>query len=242
MTQKIRLDRLLSNLGYGPRRQIQSHIRKGKFVLNGRAISDPSEKIEVSKDALTNATYEGEPLEHLAPMVIKLHKPAGYVCAHHDEDGLSIFHLLPERFRLRTPTLTTVGRLDKDTTGLILCSDGGDIIHALTHPKNHIEKEYHVTLADPLSGEEVDIFASGTLMLRSEDKPLLPATLKQIDAKTCSLILHEGRYHQVKRMFAALGNKVESLHRTRVGALTLDGLEEGAWEYLSEEELEKLLN
>ena len=79
-------------------------------------------------------------------------------------------------------------------------------------------------------------------MLRSEDKPLLPATLKQIDAKTCSLILHEGRYHQVKRMFAALGNKVESLHRTRVGALTLDGLEEGAWEYLSEEELEKLLN
>jgi 16S rRNA pseudouridine516 synthase len=125
------------------------------------------------------------------------------------------------RWRSREPALSTIGRLDKETSGLLLMTDDGDLLHRIISPKSHVPKRYIVTLDRPLQGNEVAIFASGDMMLEGEQKPLLPAELEVTGDKSARLILHEGRYHQVRRMFAALGNHVTALHRDRIGALAL---------------------
>ena len=168
-----------------------------------------------------------------------LHKPAGYVCSQ-AESGLRVVDLLPKELRLQQPAFNTVGRLDKDTTGLLLLTTDGALLHRLTHPKHHLPKTYMVTLADPLRGDEAVVFASGTLMLRGETKPLRPAQLVPTGTHTATLTLHEGRYHQIKRMFGAVGNRVVGLHRAQFGALTLDGLTVGQWRELTATELAAL--
>ncbi|RYH13039.1 MAG: pseudouridine synthase, partial [Alphaproteobacteria bacterium] len=149
------------------------------------------------------------------------------------EAGRRIYDLLPPRWRVRDPALSSVGRLDKDTSGLLLITDDGDFLHRVISPKRHVPKSYIATLDRPLSGEEGAVFASGTLMLEGEEKPLLPAILEPLSDTKARLIIEEGRYHQVRRMFAAVGNHVVELHRDRIGGLTLpDDLEPGAFRVL----------
>ncbi len=182
---------------------------------------------------------DGEPLDPAPGQLLMLHKPVGVTCSTKDQ-GRLVYDLLPPRFRLRDPLLSTVGRLDRETSGLLLFTDDGALLHRIISPKAELPKVYEATLARPLRGDEADVFASGTLMLESETKPLLPAELTVLDDGRARLVLHEGRYHQVRRMFAAVGNHVETLHRPQVGGLALDALAEGAWRPLDDADRARL--
>lgn len=215
-----RLDRLLANLGYGSRKDVQALVAAGKVVLDGKILKDSGARIAVDATLPERMTIRGVAVDPPAPLVLLMHKPLGVTCSH-KEDGQKIYDLLPRRWQIRDPGLSTVGRLDKDTSGLILITDDGDYLHRVISPKRHVPKTYLATLDRPLAGSEGEIFAAGTLMLDGEEKPLLPAKLDVVDAKTARLTITEGRYHQVRRMFAAVGNHVVTLHRERIGGLVL---------------------
>lgn len=215
-----RLDRLLANLGYGSRKEVQALVAGGKVTLDGAVLRDAGARIAVDATLPERMTIRGAPVDPPAPLVLMMHKPLGVVCSHR-EDGEKIYDLLPRRWRMRDPGLSTVGRLDKETSGLILITDDGDFLHRVISPKRHVPKTYLATLDRPLKGSEGEIFAAGTLMLDSEDKPLLPAKLDVVDELTARLTITEGRYHQVRRMFAAVGNHVVTLHRERIGGIVL---------------------
>lgn len=221
----VRLDKLLSSLGYCSRRDVAKLLRAQAVLVDGQPAKAVDQKVDPNK-----VTYEGQALDPAAGILIALHKPAGFVCSHSDA-GESVFDLLPRRFACRNPQLSCVGRLDKDTTGLLLLTDDGKLLHKLTSPKQHVAKVYRVELENELTGKEAQIFASGELMLEDEDTPLLPAEMQIINTCTVLLTLHEGRYHQVKRMFLALGNKVSKLHRISVGKYELGDLLEGQWRF-----------
>ncbi len=235
-----RLDRLLANLGYGSRKDVQALISSGRVVLDGKILKDVGTKVAVTADLPERMTIRGAPVDPPAPLVLLMHKPLGVVCSH-KEDGERIYDLLPRRWRIRDPGLSTVGRLDKDTSGLILITDDGDYLHRVISPKRHVPKTYLATLDRPLSGAEGALFAAGELMLEGEEKPLLPAELITIDPHHARLTITEGRYHQVRRMFAATGNHVLELHRERIGGLVLPGdLEPGQHRILTAAEAEKV--
>ncbi|PIC00321.1 pseudouridine synthase [Caulobacter sp. X] len=215
-----RLDRLLANLGYGSRKEVQALVAAGKVVLDGKPLKDSGVRIAVDAALPERMTIRGVPVDPPAPLVLMMHKPLGVVCSH-KEDGEKIYDLLPRRWRLRDPALSTVGRLDKDTSGLILITDDGDFLHRVISPKRHVPKTYLAKLDRPLDGSEAETFAAGTLMLEGEEKPLLPAKLEVVDQITARLTITEGRYHQVRRMFAAVGNHVVDLHRERIGGIVL---------------------
>ena len=222
-----RLDRLLANLGYGSRKDVQALVTAGKVVLDGKVLKDSGARIAVDATLPERMTIRGVAVDPPAPLVLLMHKPLGVTCSH-KEDGQKIYDLLPRRWQIRDPGLSTVGRLDKDTSGLILITDDGDFLHRVISPKRHVPKTYLATLDRPLNGSESDVFAAGTLMLDGEEKPLLPAKLDVVDEKTARLTITEGRYHQVRRMFAAVGNHVVTLHRERIGGITLpEDLEPG---------------
>ena len=231
MKKEIRLERLLANLGYGNRKGAGHMIRKGIVTLDGVPITDPSSRV-----LLANADkilLEGQELDPLPPLSIVMNKPIGFVCSHNDPGGgRDVFELLPPRFRERKPTLAIAGRLDMDSSGLLLLTDDGKLLHRITSPKTHLPKCYKACLDRPLTGDEAALFASGTLMLRSETTPLKPAELTVINEKLVLVTLREGRYHQVRRMFAATGNHVVSLQRLSIGDLHLGDLREGEWRVL----------
>ena len=191
---------------------------------------------QVEHDAIR---IDGQPLDPPPGLTLMLHKPAGYTCSTKDH-GRLIYELLPPRFRERAPLLSTVGRLDRDTSGLLLMTDDGALLHRIVSPKSKLDKVYEAQLAQDLRGDEAASFASGTLLLESDDKPLLPAELDVLGPRRARLTLHEGRYHQVRRMFAAVGNHVEALHRSRIGGLALDDLAEGQWRVLTAGDLDTL--
>lgn len=235
-----RLDRLLANLGYGSRKEVQALVAGGKVMLDGAVLKDAGARIAVDATLPQRMTIRGVPVDPPAPLVLMMHKPLGVVCSH-KEDGEKIYDLLPRRWRLRDPGLSTVGRLDKDTSGLILATDDGDFLHRVISPKRHVPKTYLATLDRALTGSEGEIFAAGTLMLDSEEKPLLPAKLDVVDACTARLTITEGRYHQVRRMFAAVGNHVVTLHRERIGGIVLpDDLAAGQHRILPAAEAERV--
>lgn len=227
----MRLDKLLSSLGYGTRKDIEFFARRGYIKYKDEICKDVTKKVE-HKDVL----FDNEPLDPPSGVIIAMNKPKGYICSHEDS-GRLIYSLLPDRYANRNPKLSTIGRLDIDTSGIILFSDDGNINHSLTSPKRHIPKVYEVTLKHPLRGDEQKIFASGSLMLNGEEKPLLPAKLEIISDTLVHLTIEEGRYHQVKRMFAAVGNRVEGLHRIKFGKIGLEGLDEGAWKFVKIEDV-----
>ncbi|WP_269717061.1 pseudouridine synthase [Caulobacter sp. NIBR2454] len=228
-----RLDRLLSNMAYGSRREVQAMVAAGQVVLDGKPLKDAGQRIAVTADLPTRMTVRGKPIDPPAPLTLVMHKPLGVVCSH-KEDGTRIYDLLPRRWTLRDPAISTVGRLDKDTSGLILLTDDGPLLHKIISPKQHVPKRYRVTLDRPMGGDEGATFAAGTLMLEGEDKPLLPAELEVLSPTEALLTIHEGRYHQVRRMFAAVGNHVNALHRDRIGTLALpEDLEPGQWRVLT---------
>lgn len=235
-----RIDKLLSSMGYGSRKDIARIARAGGITLGATVLVDVTKRIPIMPDLPHRMTICGEALGPLAPMVILLNKPVGMTCSHND-DGALVYDLLPNRWRLREPRLSTVGRLDKQTSGLLLLTDDGDLLHHATSPKRRVKKTYRVKLARPLKGIEGDLFASGRMMLENEDKPLAPAELEVVSTTEALLSIAEGRYHQVRRMFAATGNHVLELHRGSLGGLKLpDGLASGEWRLLSEEEVSSI--
>lgn len=224
-----RLDKLLANLGYGSRREINIMARNGRIRLDGEIAANIEQRVPVDEALRARLTIDGETLDPLQGLVLMLHKPVGFTCSH-NEAGDLVFDLLPLRWRHRDPAISAVGRLDKDTSGLLLLTDDGAFLHTIISPKRHIPKRYLVTFERPLKGDEAQIFASGQLMLKGEDKPLLPAQLEILSDTQAAVTLTEGRYHQVRRMFAAVGNHVSALHRASVGGLELpEDLAPGAY-------------
>jgi 16S rRNA pseudouridine516 synthase len=204
--------------------------------MDGAPLADIEQRVPLSPETAARLTFDGEPLDPLPGMALMLNKPVGVTCSHKDVGPL-VYSLLPERWRRREPAVSAVGRLDKDTSGLLLLTDDGAFLHQVISPRRHIPKRYLATLARPLRGDEGAIFASGELMLDSEDKPLLPAFLDVLSDTEAALTLTEGRYHQVRRMFAAVGNHVTALHRESVGGLKLpDDLAPGAFRVLDAQE------
>lgn len=231
----MRLVKLIANLGYGSRKEIQTAIR------NGWVTDKDGNRLTVNaQTAHENILFDDEPLDPPQDMVLLLNKPLGYTCSTKDI-GQLVYDLLPDRYRRRKPILSTIGRLDKETSGALLFTDDGTFLHRVISPKSNIPKVYEAELDRPLTGQEAKIFASGEMMLESEQKPLKPAELEVLGERRARLTLHEGRYHQVRRMFAALGNHVQRLSRVRIGDLELDGLGEGHWRILSEKDKARIL-
>lgn len=236
MTETSRLDRLLANMGYGSRTEIQALARAGRIVLDGKPIAKADTRIPVTADLAGRMTVSGRPVDPPPPLTLLMHKPLGVTCSH-KEAGPLVYGLLPERWRRRDPAISTIGRLDKDTSGLLLLTDDGQFLHRVIAPKSAVAKRYRVTIDRPLEGSEAALFAAGTMMLEGEEKPLLPARLEVLGEKLALLTIGEGRYHQVRRMFAAVGNHVTALHRDRIGGLALpDDLAAGEFRILTESE------
>ncbi len=233
----LRLDRLLANLGYGSRREVQRLVALGLVSLDGETLRDNEQRIALTVDLSSRMSVDDEPLDPPPGLVLMLHKPIGVTCSH-KEQGPLVYKLLPERWRRREPAISSVGRLDKDTSGLLLMTDDGALLHKIISPRSEVTKRYDVTLDRPLRGDEEKLFASGKLMLESEDKPLLPVPMEIVSPQRVYVTLTEGRYHQVRRMFAAVANHVTALHRDRVGNLVLpENLAPGEFRILREAEL-----
>lgn len=239
-TPTSRVDKLLGSMGYGSRTEMARLGKAGGIVLDGVDLTDVSKRIAVTPDLVARMEIDGAPLDPPPGVVLMLNKPLGMTCSH-KEDGALVYDVLPPRWRRRDPAISTIGRLDKATTGLLLLSDDGDLIHRVISPKRHVAKVYRVTLARPLAGTEGALFAAGGLVLEGEDKPLAPAVLEVLGPTEARLTVTEGRYHMVRRMFAAAGNHVEALHRERIGALTLPAdLAPGDWRLLTPAEIDAI--
>ena len=237
----LRLDRLLANLGYGSRQQVQQLVWAGLVTLDGVTLKDSDQRIAVTTDLSARMIVDDEPLDPPPGLVLMMHKPAGVTCSH-KEQGPLVYRLLPERWRRREPAISSVGRLDKETSGLLLMTDDGKLLHKIISPRSNVAKRYDVTLDRPLRGDEEKVFTAGTLMLDGETKPLLPAQFQAIAENRAYVTITEGRYHQVRRMFAAVGNHVTALHRDRVAGLSLpDDLPAGEFRIIGEAEISLLL-
>lgn len=232
----MKIVRHIANLGYGSRKQVQALFREGR-------VTDAAGEVLYTDDPVDHDAIriDGEPLDPAPGLCVLLHKPVGYTCSTKDA-GRLVYDLLPARWRQRDPVLSTVGRLDRQTSGVLLLTDDGGLLHRIISPKAQLPKVYEATLVQDLRGDEAQTFASGTLLLESDPKPLLPAELDVIAPRQVRLTLHEGRYHQVRRMFAAVGNHVETLHRSRIGGLALGDLPEGQWRALDAADLATLFS
>jgi 16S rRNA pseudouridine516 synthase len=231
----VKLVKLIANLGYGSRKDVTQLFRSGR-------ITDANGEVLYADDVVSYATIrvDDEPLDPPPGLVLMLNKPVGVTCSRKDA-GRIVYDLLPPRYSVRSPALSTVGRLDRDTSGLLLFTDDGALLHRIISPKAHVTKVYEATLAQDLRGDEGALFASGTLLLESEQEPLAPARLDVLGPRHVRLSVTEGRYHQVRRMFAATGNHVETLQRVAVGALTLGGLPSGEWRVLQPNDVAAIL-
>jgi 16S rRNA pseudouridine516 synthase len=226
MSAAIRLDRLLANLGYGSRREVTMFIRDGEVTVGGATVRDPNAKVTPH-----DVRLGGEELDHVEGVLVMLNKPLDVVCSHEPSEGTRAYDLLPAHWEYRNPRVETIGRLDKDTTGILVLTDDHQLLHRLTSPKHHVVKRYEAVLTTPYEPTLGDQLAAGTLVLDGEKTPCLPATVEVLtnDGHTIALSLTEGRYHQVRRMVAACGNHVESLHRTNFGPWSVGDLAEGTW-------------
>lgn len=222
-----RLDQLLSSCGYCSRSEAKAWLKAGRVTVSGAVPRTTDTKVLASE-----VLVDGEAVEGAEGLLALYHKPRGCVCTHETREGTTIYDLLPPRWQRRNPTVTSVGRLDKDTTGLLLLTDAGALVQRLTSPKHKVPKVYETTVDRDLTPSMIPLFASGTLQLEDEETPCLPATLEILAPRQARLTLIEGRFHQVKRMFATLGYHVLRLHRSRFGDYALGDLPEGAWRML----------
>ncbi|MGB8299122.1 MAG: pseudouridine synthase [Polyangia bacterium] len=222
-----RLDQILASLGHGSRREVRRFIADGRVTVAGVVQDDPGRKA-----APAAVQLDGAPLEFPDGLFVIFHKPTGCVCSHDRREGRRIYDLLPPRWIERSPAVTTIGRLDRDTTGLLLVTDNHALVHRLTSPLRHVEKVYQATLDRAPEQRLIEEFASGTLLLTGEDKPCAAAQLAFCGGAEVEITLTEGRFHQVKRMFAHFGYEVCRLHRSRFGDYTLGDLAAGQWRAL----------
>lgn len=226
----MRLDKYLSNYSGLSRKEARQVIKRGDVLVDGQMLTDPAQTI--AADA--RVQWSGMTIAPAGPRYFMLHKPAGYVCANRDSQHPTVFELLDED---DIESLQVAGRLDIDTTGLVLITDNGQWNHRVTSPKAHKAKIYRVQLAEPLDPSAVGAFAQG-ILLRNEKKRTRPAQLELLGPREARLTLHEGKYHQVKRMFAALNNHVLQLHRERIADIVLDDdLAPGEYRTLTAEEI-----
>jgi 16S rRNA pseudouridine516 synthase len=217
-----RLDKILSNLGLCSRRQSQEYIRSHDIRVDCKRVFDGSLKADAHK-----LEIDGQKPDHPDGIFVMMNKPSGYVCSHEINEGPRVYDLLPPQWMKRNPVPSTIGRLDKDTTGLVLITDLTKLNHSFSAPSKRIDKKYLVSVDKQLTPGLVEVFSSGTLLLDKETKPCLPAKLEIIGDLNAAVTLHEGRYHQVKRMFAACGYNVVKLHREQFGQYVLGDFDEG---------------
>ena len=226
------LEKMLQSQGFGSRKHCQQLIKHGAISIHGEVQTDLKCRVDV-KDL--NFSVYGQDYIYREKVYIALNKPQGFECSHQPQHHKSVFNLFPEILRERG--LAAVGRLDQDTTGLLLLTDDGQFLHALTHPKRHVPKVYHVTTLAPISQEQLIALEKGVEL--HNEKGIFAATdVHLLNEYQLSLTIHQGVYHQVKRMLAAVGNKVQALHRQQIGELDLPELELGEWVYLNKEQIQ----
>jgi 16S rRNA pseudouridine516 synthase len=224
-----RVDKLVATLGYCSRAKVPGMISRGDISWADAA--RPESLRKDTKVRPEEILVHGLPVDPVAPIVVALHKPVGYVCSREEQGSQLIYELLPPRMYRRDPPLVPAGRLDKESEGLVILTDDGDLVHTITHPGQHLEKEYLATVADPWPAHAKEVFASGTMVLRNDPEPLLPVTFELLEPCTARLILHEGRYHQIRRMAGVLGTRITRLQRVRIGTWTLGDLQPGEWRF-----------
>lgn len=226
----MRLDKHIGQLSDYSRKQIKQLVRSGEVMVDGIPATDAAQHIQPNQQVVVN----GQALGTVAPRYFMLHKPKGYICATKDGDHPVVLDLLDEPNKDK---LQIAGRLDIDTTGLVLITDDGQWNHAVTSPRRSCLKRYHVCTAEAISDKTESLFQRG-LMLDGEKQRTKPAQLTILFANEALLSISEGKYHQVKRMFAAVGNRVEELHREAIGDIELDkDLAQGDYRDLTEAEI-----
>lgn len=229
----MRLDKFICKSTEMSRNEAKKSLRYGLIKVNGSVIKSATFKVEATHEV----KLDGEVISLLGERYIMLHKPEDMICSNIDELHPSILNLvdIPRAFELNI-----AGRLDADTTGLVLLSDNGQWTHKITSPKQLCEKVYRVVLKDDITTDMVTQLEQG-VQLNNENEPTKPAVVNVITKRQVELTICEGKYHQVKRMFAAVGNKVLELHRQRIGGINLDEtLNEGDWRYLTDEEVDSI--
>ena len=230
----LTLDRLLASIGFGSRKECRALVRSGAVELDGNVLDDPLTEFKVRPETIV---VNGEEVPTIEKLYLMMDKPLDVECSHNARDHRSVFELLPDRFTAMG--IQTVGRLDADSSGLLLFSNQGDFIHKVESPKKGYLKTYRVTLAREFTEEQKAELLRG-VMLKDERRPVLARGL-EVDGESVLISIGEGLYHQVRRMFAAVGNHVVTLKREAIGPVTLDGtLGKGGWRYLTDEEVASL--
>lgn len=229
----MRLDKLLTSLGIGTRSEVKEYLKKGKIALNGTIVKKADEKVDENNVTIT---FEGKEYRYVAYSYLKMHKPAGFITATEDGREQTVMELLPDP---QWRNLFPIGRLDKDTEGLLVFTNHGQLSHFLLHPKRHVDKVYEVTCEKCVTQSMILSLEEG-VDIGEEDKTL-PAKVRKIHDHMIELTIHEGKFHQVKRMLEAVDNKVTYLKRIQFGPIGMDGIEEkGAVKELSQQEVDKL--
>ena len=229
----MRLDKYLAEMGIGTRQEVKKKIRQGNISVNGTVVKAADTKIDENQDEIM---ANGQPVSYVSYEYYMLNKPAGVISATEDRKDTTVLDLIKDKKR---KDLFPVGRLDKDTEGLLLITNDGELGHKLLSPKKHIDKEYYVECRDKLTEEAVKAFESG--MVLKDGTVFAKAECTHIEDYSCHLVLHEGKYHEIKRMFLAVGNEVTYLKRIRMKNLILDEtLKKGEYRLLTDEELNDL--
>ncbi len=230
----MRLDRFLCEMNIGTRSQVKGFVRQGLVTVNGATAKSPDLKVDEDTDEIF---FRGERLLYRKFVYYMMNKPAGVVSATKDNVSGTVLELL--RPQDRRDGIFPAGRLDKDTEGFLLLTDDGELAHRLLSPGKHVDKTYRVSLSHPLTDEDSDALERGVDI--GEERMTLPASLERLDDTTILLTIHEGKFHQVKRMLQAVGNRVTALKRISFGGLKLDeALRPGEYRELTEEELQTL--
>lgn len=239
---RLKLQQILYGQGFGTRRECAALIERGEVSIDGAVQRSGESDINVDGLALTVA---GKPWPFHAQAYLMLNKPAGYECSHKPNVWPSVYELLPMPLRLRPSKssvdgVQAIGRLDQDTTGLLLLSDDGQFIHRMASPKHHVPKVYVVTAKHAVDDAAITALLTG-VVLNDDPEPVRAAACVRVNATVIKLTLTEGKYHQVKRMLAAVGNRVEALHREQIGGLVLDAdLLAGQWRWLTVDDLARI--
>ena len=230
----MRLDKYLSDMGKGTRSELKKAIRKGRVRVDGTIVTDPGYAVETS----SSVSFDGEPVVYQETVWLMLNKPAGVITATNDSSQKTVMDLVVTDRK----DLFPVGRLDRDTEGLLLLTNDGDLAHRLLSPRRHVDKVYHAVLDGPVTEKEAQLFREGLRIEDDDPFTALSADLEILDDGTEVLVtLREGKYHQVKRMFAAVGRKVLKLKRLSMGPLKLDPeLKSGEWRPLTGAEIDAL--
>ena len=228
----MRIDKFLSDARVATRSEAAKAIRRAEVFLNGEAVRRADTQVDPETDAVL---FYGEPVTYRKFIYVLLNKPDGYVSATEDKSEKTVLELLPEE--VNRFGVFPCGRLDKNTLGLMLLTNNGDLAHRLLSPRHHVEKVYRFESAKPLSAEDIRILSAGVDI---GGCVTAPCEVETDGGCAGTIILREGKYHQIKRMFFAVDNRILYLERVRFAFLTLEGLERGAWRYLTNEEITKL--